>query len=696
MHASIAAAPVRAGPGAGARSLGDARAYWRLIAYVSALLASLGWTLYAGKDLPWDAVNHHLYQGFSAAHDRFERDFAAVGFQAYFNPYPELPFYRMVMAGWPSAAIACTLALVHALNPILSYELALVVGQGSGPRRAQAIALAAMASCMLDPVFLQVLGTSYADATTATLALAGLLACAHATARNSQALLLLGGVLAGLATGLKLSNFVVAVGVAVLAAAIDGSPVARIRRLAVTAAGGVLGFGAAAGWWGWQLWRHHGNPFFPLLNQWFASPDFTTEVLVHRRFVPQSLLEFAVRPFEMALPRSGVHVEGIAPDARFALLLTLAAVTGIVALSRAARDASPDRRRRFRIRLPIATGDRIFVALGLALAVAWVLWLTGSGNSRYFIPMRMVASVLLLGFIARASWLHGPSLAIAFAVLLGAQAVQSGAAVDARLAGRSWDGPWYPVSVPEPLSRTPYLYIVADVQAPGFLLPFLAPGSGMVNIGGFNAIAPASPGGDRVAGMIDRRAAALRVLVGVRRAPLHALRADGVFADIDRRIGRFGLRVDDGDCETIDFRRGADAAAAAPAAGAGDAGAPGVSLEASRYLACRAIAGAVGAAAAGIAPAALERAFDRIEDACPRVFQPRRSVTVPTGASWSRLYANTDVRLWATGDRIVHQDVFRGGALHDAGRIADWQTGAPAIECRIDPPRAQPAAPGAR
>ena len=87
-----AAAPVRTGT----------VAKWRAFAFAASLLFVLGWTVVQGKDLHWDALNYHLYLGFSALNDRFAQDFFAAGAPSYLNPYAYVPLYLMVKAGLPA------------------------------------------------------------------------------------------------------------------------------------------------------------------------------------------------------------------------------------------------------------------------------------------------------------------------------------------------------------------------------------------------------------------------------------------------------------------------------------------------------------------------------------------------------------------------------------------------------------------
>jgi hypothetical protein len=73
---------------------------------------------------------------------------------------------------------------------------------------------------------------------------------------------------------------------------------------------------------------------------------------------------------------------------------------------------------------------------------------------------------------------------------------------------------------------------------------------------------------------------------------------------------------------------------------------------------------------APVAPTPAERqanlALDRLEDACPRLFQPARPVTQYFGDArqdiWARRYLNTNLTAWVTRGWVEFVDPIRGGA----------------------------------
>ncbi len=157
-----------------------------------------------------------------------------------------------------------------------------------------------------------------------------------------------------------------------------------------------LGFLVIAAPWSYRLEKRFGNPLFPLMNNVFRSPEFTTEPARGLRFIPETFAEALWRPFAMIDPVTMVHEELRAPDPRYALLLILvvAFICRWLWRRRAASSSQPMLERRCGLRAhPDSARLRPRGGLGG--------WLGGSGNSRYFLPMSSVAAVVLVALLYR-------------------------------------------------------------------------------------------------------------------------------------------------------------------------------------------------------------------------------------------------------------------------------------------------------
>jgi hypothetical protein len=441
---------------------------YRLPVYVACTLLTVLTNYVLGKELRWDTLDYHLYAGFIAVHDRFAHDYFGAGPGSYFNPYAYVPFYLLVTAGVPALAIASLLAVVHSTVLWLTYELALCACPSHDRRTCIAAGLWSVALAFLNPVLIEQIGSSYADITTAALVLCGWLLLAHAVRNPRPWLTACAGLLLGTATALKLTNSVHAVAACALIMVMP-RPRDALHCSLYYAGALALAFVAVAGPWAFQLEQHFCNPFFPLLNNVFRSPEFTSAPLRHFRFIPGSLLEGLWRPFALADPVPMVQVEQSAPDLRYALLLLLLAAIAARWLWRRWRK-TPEQT----APAEPQPGARVLAGLALGLGLDWALWLTASGNGRYFLPAANVAAVVLVTLIVRAFAQQVRLRRYLLVIAVTAQAIGIYMGSEYRWNPGSWSGPWFEVRVPPPLARDPSLYFVLGTQSNSYVAPFLA------------------------------------------------------------------------------------------------------------------------------------------------------------------------------------------------------------------------------
>ena len=645
----------------------------RAAAYGVCTLLAIAWTLFAGKDVPWDALHYHLYAGYSALNDRLALDFSPAGPQTYLNPYSHLPLYLMVHAQWPSLVIGITFACMHSVMLWMTYELACAVSRRSDGTSPIVVTWAAVGLALLNPVLLQEMGSSFTDVTTGTLALGGYVALANAFNGGRLCLVALAGALLGAAAALKLSNaFLALVPALPLVLGCVATARLRVRAVLIFAACASVAALVIFAPWAWRLEQTFGNPFFPMLNDVFQPPDAATaggrgsaapqasafealgrlfNAMRDPRFLPSSLVEALARPFEMLRPRRLIHTETMAADTRYAVLLLLLVVGGAAVTWRRLRGTTS----------AVPPVGQAFAFLAAAFLVGWVIWLAISGNSRYFLPMACIAAVLLASGLYRMFARTPRVLAYALAMVFGVQGLLMWQAAEFRWAAQPWSGPWVQVTIPPRLQTEPYLYLPMDPQSQSFLLPSLAPGSAFMGIS--TGITPEGPGGRRALALIDTNLARLRMLKLVK-----AIESDGrpkapAVSTFDYPLRRFGLRVDTADCDYISYKGNADVI--------GQAGPQSGPRDQVYLYTCRVVPGATLIEAERGRKVIVDLVLDRVEDACPELF-PRGGGSLRSGAVWRRNYA--DVVVWVNDEGLVRfADLMRGGGDFIAiGREEDW------------------------
>ncbi|HVE48994.1 MAG TPA: hypothetical protein VNG69_05160 [Casimicrobiaceae bacterium] len=637
----------------------------RFAAVISALVITIGWTLAGGHALVWDAVNYHFYLGFAALNDRFAVDFFAAGTPSYINPYAYIPLYLLARSEAPAVLIAALLATCHAAMLWLTYEMALLSCAGKAAQRV-AVGMLAVLLAVLSPVFIGCVGLTHSDIPVGIVTLAGWLAMARAVRSPDDRLVITSGVLCGVAAALKLSNALYAIAALTMVVLLPVSPRKRLIASAMFGIACGTAFVVVSLPWSWKLWETFGNPFFPFLNHWFASPDFTSEALQYERFRPQGWLQMLMRPFDMLSPRDLQHTELHAPDARFAALFLLLAAW-LLLRSRVARTA-----------VTPADGDangaaaqRSFHALILGFLVAWGLWLFASGNSRYFLPMSSITAVLIAAILQRLYHRWKDATLTVGALLLLVQVTQLVIAADWKRDGSQWAGPMLKAEFPDRYRQEPYLFLSTSYKSGSAFLANWHSQSGMITTSGFYALGPGHPGWERMSAMLERNSNRVRIL---RLLPTGAKSLNdlpGPPSDLDVDVRRFGLRVDGGDCDIVRLlaypvdiihpRRPEDNWLS--------------------FLTCRLVAAPANAEAYQREVRPIDTVFNRVEDTCPNLFHPRRPVTeqVPR---WMRRYnMGSEMQLQISEGRVIYRSALLGGDPIDAGAVDAWLRESQPIDC---------------
>jgi hypothetical protein len=650
-----------------------ASAPYRIPVYIACTVLALSANYLLGKDMAWDTLAYHIYAGFSALHDRFAMDYFAAGPQSYFNPYIHAPFYWLIDAGLSSLEISSIFALAHSIILWLTYELAVTVCPSDDPHKRLIFGLCGVAFALLNPILLQQIGSSFADITTGELVLAGWLLLARAIRTPRKAWVIWAGLLCGIATGLKLTNAVHAIsGFAVLIML----PLTLRGRIRHGVAYGIslgLGFVVIAAPWSYRLERRFGNPLFPLMNNVFRSPEFTTEPLHHFRFIPATVAEALWRPFAMIDPVTMVHEEMRAPDPRYAVLFILLGVL-LYRWLRRRRTLSSGRS----LSLTDGVPARTLAALSCGLAVDWAAWLSGSGNSRYFLPMSSVAGVILVAIIFRLFASHPKTRNYILAAIVGVQGVQLWMGADYRWNPAPWNDHWIEVTVPARLASEPNLYLTIGGQTYSFLAPYLAPGSGLINFSGGYALGPDGANRAHIDSLLNRFAPNIRVLIRGERLYRDDERRMPTRAQIDDALRPFSLQVDQNDCATFAVHGLPPELEIAWASSKPQVPQSG---DATYLLSCRVAPDKADYSAQISAHRDVDLALDRLEDACPALFQPRRVHTEYSGDGGLRRYPNTDLTAWVSHGWLKFLQPARGGDIIYLGHESAWTKVPIQVEC---------------
>ncbi|MGE3348943.1 MAG: hypothetical protein AB7I35_16060 [Ramlibacter sp.] len=223
--------------------------------------------------LSWDALNHHIYLGWTAEAPRFDLDVLAASYQSYQFPYLYWPVYKIATSGLDGREAGVVLALLHllAVPPVWMIARCCISGQSAFDA---AMRIAGVILAFLSGVILSLFDSTANDLLAAipfvwALAWAMIALQPEAHRQERWRLVLAAGFLAGVSIAFKLSNAPLCVVFPILWGAAGRS---RSTRMAFPILGGLtsfLGFIVIYGYWGWQLWLHFGNPVFPYAHSLF-------------------------------------------------------------------------------------------------------------------------------------------------------------------------------------------------------------------------------------------------------------------------------------------------------------------------------------------------------------------------------------------------------------------------------------------
>jgi hypothetical protein len=366
--------------------------------YVSVVvLASLSVTIWyavaRGQDLNWDQRNYHIGIPFLLENDNFWSSTAPAGIQSYFNPVLFQLQYFLIQAVHP-VTFSVIIAAIQSIAFIIAGIICADIARGPGARANESIVnvlivILGFMLCLMAPIVLSEAGTTFIEFVTAVPILA---AYALIMMRGRRIGVLvsvaLAGLLLGLATALKLTNGIFALGVIGFVFAGDEKIKQRAGWLLVYACVVLLSFIAFSGKWHFELWNKFSNPFFPYYNNVFNSPDYAGVAPRDERFLPKSVLDIWKYPLHWLLG-SSPSPDIASPSAELQIIdcRWVIAVSGCTAFLAAI--ALAPRWRASRLIDP-RTG------LVFAFIISYLIWLGMFGIHRYMAPLDVLCGTIIL------------------------------------------------------------------------------------------------------------------------------------------------------------------------------------------------------------------------------------------------------------------------------------------------------------
>lgn len=381
------------------------------------------------------------------------------------------------------------------------------------------------------------------------------------------------------------------------------------------------------------------------------------------RFEPDTWRDALLRPIAMAAPDGGVYIEVMAPDFRFAFVIVLIGLLGLLWILR---------RRTTTLIKPTA------ILLG-SVALAFVPWLVTSGNGRYFIAFLLVAGPLCLALVYLLPMTRGFRLALAACLF----AVQSFAVYESDPL-KSWgmipwrDAPYFQIELPHDMATVPGTYITLSSITYSLIAPLFPESSSWLNIASAPIDRDSTLEGRRTHAILSARAQ-LTLLVpsipeyatpeGLPNAnatrSLNLLLADHRLAISDAipcRLIRSGSIVS---MPLVEARKKSDKR-----------------FEKAGFWACSLrYPVAVPAARPEVAKGRFDAIFEKVETLCPRFFRPGEAVTKMINGGELRQYSESDMKVYVMDDGVVLYKYLRTFSPEFIGTVDDVMSGKATVAC---------------
>jgi hypothetical protein len=173
----------------------------------------------------------------------------------------------------------------------------------------------------------------------------------------------------------------------------------------------VGGIALTAGWWMWRLWRMFGNPLMPYMNDFFRSPMVAELAFKDQRFLPNSVLEYALWPIVTAIHPTRVMEVGFT-DVRFAIIYIISLVLLMQLLSG---------RRGYATKLYDWAIHRNADVLVAFFVSSYVIWMITFSIYRYIVALELIAplcAVVLFGRVRLAPKVQIPAVFLILSLML--------------------------------------------------------------------------------------------------------------------------------------------------------------------------------------------------------------------------------------------------------------------------------------
>jgi hypothetical protein len=440
--------------------------------FVSLTYALVGHLL--GQDVDFDLLNYHFFDPYWLLVNHMQ-DAAPAWLQTYYNPFIDIPFY-FAARSFPAWTVGFGVAIVQSL----SFPVLYLIARFFVLRRPLAFLFAGLG--MFTSIAITELGTITGDTLTAPLILGGVFCGLRAvsnmetgesvasrqarrTRRPGRAVLGyagLAGALVGVAAGLKLSGIALAISAVASFIAVSGPLRSRVTLCAASVVGLLGGLIVSYGWWGYEMVTKFGDPIFPYLNEIFHSRYAPLASNADPGALPHGFVQTLFYPFVWNLHPAQVNDIGLR-ELTGPLLESLLIVLLLKSVAMTVK---------YRKWHPMFGSDleRYLVAFAV---IGYFLWVTEFGYYRYFVPVEMLAFLLI--FVTGRSLLGSAVPRLVSTVMMAVVIIALLATEQVGYATRPWwSSRYFSVPVPRTLrtERAAFLMAGTSTSPNAYVIPY--------------------------------------------------------------------------------------------------------------------------------------------------------------------------------------------------------------------------------
>ena len=262
-----------------------------------------------GADINFDLLNYHFYDGFLFIHGRTISDSIAT-VQSYLTPYLAVIYYFLIMNFSPFI-VNMVIATAQSFGIFLVFILSMMLLEKLELRIRIFCSFMISISVIFGPIFYSEIGGTMGDSLTAILIIASLILLIKfideaqkdkTNIRFAIIFLIFSASLNGIASAIKLTNAVYAVGISISLALIlllinKINFRKKIIYLSIFVIGILTSFILAYFPIGYMLWENFKNPVFPYFNNIFHSPYASFSSVQDMRWFPKDIWGYILMPF---------------------------------------------------------------------------------------------------------------------------------------------------------------------------------------------------------------------------------------------------------------------------------------------------------------------------------------------------------------------------------------------------------------